>query len=85
MYDVKTNFKHQYSHNMRCRLCDLQEESEAHLLNCHDILDKNLESELLNISFSDLWAPFSRQKMAAKIFNKLIKIRDFKLEEKKLT
>ena len=85
MCDVKTNFKHQYSHNMRCRLCDLQEESEAHLLNCHDILDKNLESELLNISLSDLWAPFSRQKKAAKIFNKIIKIRDFKFEQKKLT
>ena len=83
--DLKTNYKTKYSHNMRCRLCDQQEESELHLMMCDEILDEQLVTEVNKISLCDVWSTHSKQISAVKVLNKIFKIRNIKYEKRKLS
>lgn len=85
MCDVKTNYKTKYSHNMRCRLCDQQEESELHLMMCDEIIDEQLLNDVNKISLCDVWSTHSRQISAIKVLNKKSKIRNLKYEKRKLS
>ena len=38
LIDVKSNFKKKYKDNLICRLCEMAEESQSHLVNCTVIL-----------------------------------------------
>ena len=64
---IKTNYKTKYSHNMRCRLCDQQEESESHLLSCDEILDEQLVADVSKISLSDVWSTHNSKKWQSKL------------------
>ena len=82
---IKTNYKTKYSLNMRCRLCDQQEESESHLLSCDEILDEQLVADVSKISLSDVWSTHNKQKVTIKTLSKIFKIRDLKYEKRKLS
>ena len=85
MCDVKTNYSTHYKHNMKCRLCDKDEESIFHLLVCDELLDENLRKEARSINPNDVWSSLNRQKITVEFFNKIFKIRNMKYEMKKLS
>ena len=84
MSDVKTNFKSLYENNMQCRLCHKQDENEIHLTIC-EVGVEDIKNEVKELSVTDIWAPFNKQKICIQIFNKIFKIRDLKFEKTKLS
>ena len=85
MCDVKTNYKSQYSPNMLCRLCESHEDSESNMMLCEEILNENIRKETSEICHSDIWSTLSKQISAIKVFETLFKIRNLKIEKKKLS
>ena len=82
--DVKTNFKNQFSKsNMFCRLCKNtdEEESELHLLKCNQIIsDKQLQQQIKDISYSDVFGTLEQQVKAIKVWKKVFKVWKVKME-----
>ena len=85
--NVKTNYSSNLQ-NMQCRLCKKigEDESEIHIMNCKMILsDSNLKSELLTISYEDIHGTINQQIVAAKVWKKVLRVWNIKLEAVKLS
>ena len=55
--DVKTNFKKKYSNNLKCRLCSCPEESQAHLIECNELMDdKEVKTAIEGFAYEDLFS-----------------------------
>ena len=77
--DVKRNYKNKYKFNMKCRLCDddQEDESESHYLKCLKILENiDNKDEILNVKYEDIYSQnIEKQISITKIFDKIFKIR----------
>ena len=85
--NVKTKYSNGYS-NMQCRLCKAQgeDENEIHLMKRQQIVsESNLKNELENISYSDIFGTLDKQIAAAKVWKKVFKVWNRKLETVKLS
>ena len=83
--NVKTNFRNNFSNtNMLCRLCHKpgEKESELHLMKCETIIscDNNIGNLLTNISYMDIFGTIEKQVIAIKVWKKVLKIWEVKLE-----
>ena len=57
LLNVKMNFKRKYNHNLQCRLCKKEEESQIHLTQCEVILsDSNVKKALEGYSYNDTFS-----------------------------
>ena len=84
--NVKTNFRNNFS-NMLCRLCQKpdENESEIHLMKCKYIVDENTTKESIqNIDYMDIFGAIEKQVAAIKVWKKILKIWEIKLEVSKL-
>ena len=67
MLDVKTNFKNRHKNNLRCRLCKLDEETQAHVLQyCPELH----EDDTTKISYEDIYENEDMPKLRA-VANKI--------------
>ena len=85
--NVKTNFRNNFS-NMLCRLCQKpgEHESEIHLMQCeHIVNENNMQNSIQNISYMDIFGTIEKQVAAIKVWKKILKIWEIKLEVSKLS
>ena len=75
--DVKTNYKSIYTFNMQCRLCEKDEDSERHYLECEKILNKIDPSIDLNTAkYENIFGSnIEEQINITRIFGQIFKIR----------
>ena len=87
MTDLKWNFKGKYRNDLNCSLCKLNfVESEIHLLQCDQLTcEPEILEEMKTIKYDDIFGSISEQIKAVKIWKKIFKMRDKKLEERKLS
>ena len=81
--NVKTNYSSGYKDNMQCRLCGKpgEDESEIHILTCQHIVNENgLRGQLDNLVYSDIFGSLKKQIEAVKIWKKVLKVWNIKLE-----
>ena len=60
--NVKTNYKHSYTNDMICRLCEKpnEDECEEHLLVCSEVItDDKLKIDISKMSYHDIVGTFS--------------------------
>ena len=80
MNETKCNYKTKYRNNINCTLW---EENEVHLLQCTSITS---ELEIPNnVKYSDIFEDMDSQVRAVKIWKKIYKIRNWKLENRSLS
>ena len=75
--DVKTNYKSMYKFNIRCRLCQKDEDSEKHYLKCEIVL-RNIEPsiDLTTASYDNIFSSnIEDQVNITKIYDQIFKIR----------
>ena len=83
--NVKTN----YSSNLtdyQCRLCHKVEEkeSEIHIMKCESIISDNcLKNDLTTISYEDIFGTLEQQIVAAKVWKKVLRVWNIKLDAAK--
>ena len=85
--NVKTNFRNNFS-NMLCRLCQKpgENESEIHLMKCeHIVNENNMQNTIQNIAYMDIFGTLEKQVAAIKVWKKILKIWEIKLEVSKLS
>ena len=72
MLDCKSNFEHQYQHNMCCRVCnDVNTiEDEDHILAC-----KVLNTEPQEVAFSDVYGSVDEQYKVVQVLKKVLRRR----------
>ena len=72
MYDVKSNFRQKYSHNMSCRSCKLDNTYEdiRHLISC-EALKININPKSQGISVEDMYGGLESQIKFVKFFEKI--------------
>ena len=57
LINVKTNQKSKYKDDLQCRLCNISEESQSHLVVCSEILtDDNIRRALDGYSYDDVFS-----------------------------
>ena len=83
LIDVKSNFKKKYQNNLICRLCEMAEESQSHLVNCTVILgDSSIKSALEQYTYNDIFsANLETQAHMINTFRKIMKFRTFLLNK----
>ena len=81
LIDVKLNFKKKYKDNMTCRLCNVSDESQIHLLNCTVILsDTYIKTALDGYTYTDTFsANQETQTHMIQTWLKIMKFRESKL------
>ena len=52
---------------------------------CEEILNEDIRKETYKVCHSDIWSTLSKQISTIKVFEKLFKIRNLKIEKKKLS
>ena len=85
--NVKTNYRNDFS-DMLCRLCAKPEEleSELHLMCCEKLVNENnIKEELSGINYSDIFGSLEKQISAIKVWKKILKLWNVKLEAAKLS
>ena len=85
--NVKTNFKSKFS-NLSCRLCGnpSEEESEIHLLRCEKLIfEQDFKTLLDKIIYTDIFGKIEKQVNAIKIWKKLFKVWNYKIENVQLS
>ena len=87
MNETKNNFKTKYKNKINCSLCSGNyEETEIHLLQCEGItFEQELKTKVLNMKYSYIFASLEKQIKAIKLWTKIYKIREWKLEARKLS
>ena len=83
--NVKTNYSSNLT-NMQCRLCrkNGEEESEIHIMHCENIIsDINLKNDLETIAYEDIFGSLDKQILAAKVWKKVIRAWNLKLDSAK--
>ena len=87
MNETKNNFKIKYKNKINCSLCSGNyEETEIHLLQCEGITcEQELKNEILNVKYSDIFSSLEKQIKTVKLWTKIYKIREWKLETRKLS
>ena len=72
MLECKSNFEHQYQHNMCCRLCNDTDtiEDEDHILACNVI-----NTEQHEVEFSDVYGTVDEQYKVVQVFKKVLRRR----------
>ena len=83
--NVKTNYSSNLT-NMQCRLCrkNGEEESELHVMHCENIIsDINLKNDLETIAYEDIFGSLDKQILAAKVWKKVIRAWNLKLDSAK--
>ena len=81
---VKTNYKTMYKFNMKCFLCENDEDSEKHLLKCPKILE-NIDNptEVQNACYENIYSQnLDDQIIVTKIYDKIFKTRNILLKQK---
>ena len=83
LIDVKTNFKRKYNNNLECRLCNAAEESQAHLVQCSEIIcDNELKTALEGYDYSDIFSSnLQVQTHLVTTWKKILKLRKNKLKQ----
>ena len=86
--NVKTNYSGSYTKStMQCRLCrkNGEDESEIHIMKCSQIIsENNLKTELENIAYLDIFGTLEKQISAVKVWKKVFRVWNLKLESSKL-
>ena len=87
MNETKCNYKQKYGNNLNCSLCETNtEETEAHLLNCVEIVSEPYMSEQLNgLEYMDIFLDLSSQIRACRIWKKIYQIRNWKITNRNLS
>ena len=77
LIDVKMNFRKKYNGNLNCRLCEVTEESQSHLLNCIVVLnDENIKEALEGYTYDDLFLTnMKTQAHMVYVFQSILKLR----------
>ena len=76
MIKVKQNFSTQFNQNLLCILGCNEEETQQHLLDCKNILDRlNNKYILSECEYSDLFGNIKEQVQITKIFSEILQIR----------
>ena len=77
LIDVKLNFRKKYSGDLKCRLCKVSEESQAHLLNCSVVLnDEQVKSALEGYTYNHLFSTnLDIQAHMIYVFQRIMKLR----------
>ena len=81
--DCKMNFKNKYDkNNLNCSVCEEEEETQEHLLNCKILNEKLkiIENSQENVQYEDIFADHKKQKVVTSKFEKLLNIRRLLLE-----
>ena len=81
--DVRTNQKNKCNNNIKCQLCDSEEEeTQIHLFNCKKLQD-NCEAlaNNINIEYQDIFNDISEQVPAAKLLHKIMETRTKLIED----
>jgi hypothetical protein len=83
LIDVKTNFRRKYNNNLECRLCNAPEESQAHLVECSEIISNNdVKISLEGYAYSDVFSSnLQVQVHLVNTWKKIMKIRKNKLKQ----
>ena len=74
--------------DMQCRLCKKRgtHESEIHVMSCEKIIsDNHLKNELSGISYADIFGTLAQQVKAVKVWKKVLRVWNLKLEAEKLS
>ena len=76
MIEVKSNFKYQFSQDLKCYFC-LNEDTQSHVLSCREITkDIDISEVKYEHIFSD---SLNKQEKVAKVLNKIMKQRNMKI------
>ena len=77
LIDVKMNFRKKYNGDLNCRLCEVTEESQSHLLNCIVVLnDDNIKQALEGYTNNHLFSTnLNTQAHMVQIFQTILKLR----------
>ena len=80
-------YARKYKKKINCSLCSGNyEETEIHLLQCEGItFEQELKNKVLNMKYSDIFASLEKHIKAIKLWTIIYKIREWKLEARKLS
>ena len=75
MLRIKGNFSSMYRRNMSCSLCldEQTEENENHLL-CCPFVARNIQNDIKNVKYEDVFKDITKQKMAVKTFKQIMNL-----------
>ena len=77
------NFKNKYDkNNLNCSVCEEEEETQEHLLNCKILNEKLkiIENSQEKVQYEDIFADHKKQKVVTSKFEKLLNIRRLLIE-----
>ena len=85
MINVKENFKSMYQNqNLLCKLCQNENETQYHLLECEKLIE--MCSELYNdeiVNSNDIFGDLPKQIRAAKLYEKVLEVRENLIQKSK--
>ena len=83
LIDVKCNYKKKFGNQLECRLCGAPEESQAHLVDCIEILsDDKVKKALESFVYEDIFSTnLNTQIHLIKTWRNLLNIRKIKMSK----
>ena len=83
MTDIKSNFKSMYKDDLLCQLCQCEEETSKHLLECKTVLDdENIGDAARKVKNADIFKDINKQVKAVKVWKEILKLREKKTSTK---
>ena len=83
LIDVKCNYKKKYKNQLECRLCGSPEESQAHLVDCIEILsDDEVKKALESHTYADIFSTnLETQVHLIKTWKQILNVRKIKMSK----
>ena len=83
LIDVKCNYKKKYKDQLECRLCGSPEESQAHLVECIEILsDDKIKKALESHTYADIFSTnLETQVHLIKTWKQIMNVRKIKMNK----
>ena len=83
MTDIKANFKSMYKDDLLCELCQCEEETANHLLECKAVLDDtNIGEAARKVNNDDIFKDIIKQVKAVKVWKEILKMKEKKTSNK---
>ena len=83
MTDIKSNFKSMYKDDPLCELCQCEEETSNHLIECKAVLDDiNIGEAARKVRNDDIFKDITKQVKAVKVWKEILKMREKKTSNK---
>ena len=85
--ELKCNYKTKYQNDLSCSICSSDTlESELHLLQCEEIVSEpEVINDISDIEYSDIFSDIRKQIKAVKVWKKIFRIRNWKMQNRKLS